>query len=186
MFQEAITFIMDNSVLIAIVSAASAIGGAAITGTLNYFAKTKRSTRIVEQLPCEHKDLSIEHKELSNGHKELSGEHKALSGEHRALSDEHARIRENVLQIIATQEKQEAVRQESLRIKNQMPIESDVINKIQEVYFHNKNLLLQNEILSQQNKELSQQIEELTKKVEKLSHQLQTSQNERLPDAYER
>lgn len=75
MFQEAITFIMDNSVLIAIVSAASAIGGAAITGTLNYFANTKKSTRIVEQLPSEHK-------ELGNGHKELSCEHKALSCEH--------------------------------------------------------------------------------------------------------
>lgn len=186
MFQEAITFIMDNSVLIAIVSAASAISGAAITGTLNYFTNTKKSTRIVEQLPCEHKELGNEHKELICEHKALSSEHKALSGEHRALSDEHARIRENALQIIATQEKQEAVRQETLRIKGQMPMEADVINKIQEVYFHNKNLLLQNKNLSQQNKELSQQIEELTKKVDKLSKQLQASLHKKQRDGYER
>ena len=171
--EEVGRFLMDNGWLIALTGTVGSIVGIIITQGFTYGIEKMKISKTTQ---ISHADLSKEHTDLSKEHESLSKEHEVLQNKAESTLSLLTVIKDKVYQVSSFQEKQEAVRSEEKRMEAQLPSEADLLNKIQEVYLHNKELALKNETMlaeireiKNQNTELQKQNSELKNQVNKLS-----------------
>lgn len=152
--KEIIDFIMSEGIVVALIAGGSGIICSLITGIITNRVNAAKMEETVKRLPELMKE---KHDSLSGDHDQLSSEHKDLSKEHREIYQKQNDLLLRAETIIGNQ----SVMQEHFRVKDQMPLEAELLKQINEVYLHNKELLLENRSLQQKIEDLSRQVKEL-------------------------